>query len=69
MNNGEITQEEGKRIRQKLDIQGEVLKRFIEYLEDIKIGKGLEGGNIMFYNNPNELLKKIKNYSRRNKSG
>ena len=59
INQGEISKEEGRKIRKKLDIQGEVLDRFSLYLKNYKTGKGLKGGNIMLYNNPNELLKKL----------
>lgn len=59
INNGSITEEKGKQNREKLNIQGEVLDRFKLYLKNLKVGKGLTGGNIMFFNNPNELLKKL----------
>lgn len=35
------------------------MDRFKKYLKNYKTGKGLTGGNIMFYNNPNELLQKL----------
>ena len=66
-NNGEISEAERQENNKRIDNARRVLNEYIDYYDSkVKSMKGLginsrkhRGGNIMFFNNPNELLKKL----------